>query len=57
MAKKVMSFAEKMKKSEEAGAGREFVKYVKSYKSETGSWRFRTKIVQVTDENRKEIYG
>jgi len=56
MAKKAISFADKLKKSQEGG-GQEMVKYVKSYKGENGAWRFRTKMVELTDETRKEIYG
>jgi hypothetical protein len=33
-----------------------FVKVVKAYKSDKGAWRFRTKMVELNDENKAEIY-
>jgi hypothetical protein len=57
VAKKVASFADKLKKAAVEKEAREMVKYVKAYKTESGSWKFRTVVVEVTDENRKEIYG
>jgi hypothetical protein len=56
MAKK-QSFADKVKKAGEKGSGPETVKWVKAYRAENGAWKFRTVMVAVTDENRKEIYG
>jgi hypothetical protein len=55
MAKK-QSFADKAKKSEQAGA-REMIKWVKAVKTKDGDWKFRTQMVGVTDENRKEFFN
>ena len=54
MAKK-QSFAEKAKGKD--GASAERVKIVQAVRTETGHWKFQTKMVLVTDENRKDIYG
>jgi hypothetical protein len=53
------TFADKVKKASERQSGKEleYVQWVKAYRAENGSWKFRTVNVAVTDENRKEIYG
>lgn len=58
MAKKV-GFTDKLRRaaSGEDEKKREFVKLVKAVKTENGHWRFRTQVVEVTDDNRKEIMG
>jgi hypothetical protein len=56
---KKKTFADKVKKA----AGKqdkppvEYVKWVKAYRTEDGSWKFRTVNIAVTDENKSEIYG
>ena len=55
MAKKVISFQDKLKKKD--GEKQEIVRVVKAYKADNGAWKFKSEIVAVTDENRKEIYG
>ena len=54
MAKK-QSFAEKAKGKD--GVSTERVKIVQAIRTETGHWKFQTRMVMVTDENRKEVYG
>jgi hypothetical protein len=54
MAKK-QSFVDKLKKGDKAKAG-EMVKLVKAYRAENGAWKYRTEMVEVTDENRNQIY-
>jgi len=58
VAKKV-GFTDKLKRaaSGEVIEKKEFIKYVKAYKAKNGAWKFRTLVVEVTDDNRKEIYG
>lgn len=56
MAKKVGTFADKLAKAASRD-DRELIKYVKAYKAENGAWKFKTGMVEVTDENRKEIFG
>ncbi len=58
MAKKV-GFTDKLRRaaSGEAEKKREFVKLVKAVKTESGHWRFRTQVVEITDDNRKELMG
>lgn len=53
MAKK-QTFLDKSKKRD--GKTQEFVKLVKAYKTETGAWKFRSQMVEITDQNRNEIY-
>ena len=52
MAKK-QSFADKSSKKEAI----QFVKYVKSIKTEAGAWKFRTMNVGVCKCNHAEVYG
>lgn len=52
MAKK-QTFQDKLKQKEQA---REFLKVVKAYKSKDGSWKFNTRMVEVSDDNRGELY-
>jgi hypothetical protein len=54
MAKK-QTFVDKLRKGGKEGGG-EYVKVVKAYKGENGAWKFQTSIVEVTDQNRDEIY-
>lgn len=54
MAKK-QTFADKAKGKDKAGDER--VKVVKAIRTESGHWKFKTQMVVVTDENRKEVYG
>lgn len=54
MAKK-QSFAQKAQGKE--GGGAERVKIVQAVRTETGHWKFQTRMVLVTDENRKDVYG
>ncbi|MEE8577181.1 MAG: hypothetical protein V3T31_07980 [candidate division Zixibacteria bacterium] len=53
MAKKALTFQDKLRKASEKV---EYVKVVKAYKADDGSWKFRTKMVQVTDDNRSKLY-
>ena len=54
MAKK-QSFADKAKKKD--GSEAEYMKVVEAYKAENGAWKFRSRIVAVTDNNRKDVLG
>ena len=55
MAKK-QTFSDKLKKRG-SGSELEYVKVVESYKAENGAWKFRTRMVALTDENRKNVMG
>jgi hypothetical protein len=52
MAKK-QSFQDKLRKKEDKP---EYLKVVKAVKADNGSWKFQTRMVMVTDENRNELY-
>ncbi|MCB2229957.1 hypothetical protein KQH82_04520 [bacterium] len=52
MAKK-QTFQDKLKQKE---ARKEYLKVVKAVKAENGAWKFSTKMVPVTDENRDSLY-
>ena len=52
MAKK-QTFQDKLKQKE---AAREFLKVVKAYKSKDGSWKFNTRMVELNDDNKNEVY-
>lgn len=52
MAKK-QTFTDKLKKKEEA---KEYLKVVRAIKTKDGAWKFNTKMVEVNDETRGEIY-
>ncbi|MDX9857674.1 MAG: DUF4295 domain-containing protein [candidate division Zixibacteria bacterium] len=52
MAKK-QTFQDKLKQKE---ARKEYLKVVKAVKTESGSWKFATKMVPITDENRNSVY-
>jgi len=56
---KKKTFADKVKKAsgKDQKVEREYIKWVKAYKSENGTWRFKTVNIAVTDENKGEIYG
>ena len=54
MAKK-QSFADKAKGKDKVSI--EMVKVVKAIRGENGAWKYKTMMVKVTDENRKEVYG
>lgn len=55
---KTRTFSDKMKKKGKEEAYRQMVKLVTPEKNpETGVWKFRTRMVVVTDENKKEIFG
>jgi hypothetical protein len=54
MAKK-QSFADKAKGKDKSDLER--VKVVKAVKTASGHWKFKTTMVAITDENRKEVYG
>jgi len=56
---KKKSFSDKVKKAASKGLKqeREYVRWVKAYKTEDGVWKFRTVNIAVTDENKSEIYG
>ncbi len=54
MAKK-QTFTDKTKKKGKDAL--EWVKVVKAVKQENGAWKFRTQMVALTDDNRKELYG
>jgi hypothetical protein len=55
MAKK-QSFADKAKKKDgAAGAGGDFLKVVKAYKTKDGAWKFRSLMVGVNDSNKSEL--
>jgi hypothetical protein len=53
MAKK-QTFLDKARKKD--AKQREFVKLVKAYRADNGAWKFRTNMVEITDQNRNEIY-
>ena len=53
MAKK-QTFLDKSKKKDAKAS--EYVKLVRAYKADNGAWKFRTSVVEITDENRNEIY-
>jgi hypothetical protein len=55
MAKK-QTFSDKLKKKS-GGSDLEYVKVIESYKAENGAWKFRTRIVGLTEENRKSVMG
>lgn len=55
MAKK-QTFSDKAKKKGK-GSDLEYVKVVEAYKAENGAWKFRSRMVAVNDDNRKEVYG
>jgi hypothetical protein len=52
MAKK-QTFTDKLKKKEEA---KEYLKVVRAIKTKDGAWKFNSKMVEINDENRAEIY-
>ena len=52
---KATSFAEKAKKKDRVV--HEIVKLVTAVRTPTGSWKFQSRIVELTDENRKAIFG
>jgi len=54
MAKK-QTFADKAKGKDKDNT--EMVKVVKAIRGEKGAWKYKTMMVKVTDENRKEVYG
>ncbi len=54
MAKK-QTFLDKAKRGEESH--REYIKVVRAYKADSGAWKFRTKVVEINDKNKSEIYG
>ena len=53
MAKK-QTFLDKAKRGEQSH--RDFVKVVRAYKAENGAWKFKTKVMELNDENKGEIY-
>ena len=53
MAKK-QSFLDKTQRGEQSH--RDFVKVVRAYKGDNGAWKFKTKVVELTDENKGKIY-
>ncbi|HEX9750521.1 MAG TPA: hypothetical protein VGB22_04405 [candidate division Zixibacteria bacterium] len=53
---KARTFADKFKKVGK-DESRQVVKIVTPEKLESGGWKFRTRVVVVTDENKKEIFG
>jgi hypothetical protein len=50
------TFVDKLKKGAQEKKTSEYVKLVRAYRGDNGAWKFRTKIVEVTDSNRNEIY-
>jgi len=55
MAKK-QTFIDKVKRGSKDEPVVEYVKVVRAFKADNGAWKFQTKMVAVTDENRSEIY-
>ena len=55
MAKK-QTFVDKLKKGGKDEKSVEYVKVVRAYKADNGAWKFQSKMVAVTDDNRAEIY-
>ena len=53
MAKK-QSFLDKTQRGKQSH--RDYVKVVRAYKAENGAWKFRTKVLELNDENKAEIY-
>ena len=53
MAKK-QTFLDKAQRGEQSH--RDFVKVVRAYKAENGAWKFKTKVMELNDENKGEIY-
>lgn len=62
MPRKQMTFAEKVKKEKHVvhcpicGGAKQSILYVESVKSDTGSWKFRERYVNVCKCNQAEIY-
>jgi hypothetical protein len=54
MAKK-QTFVDKLKKADR-GKTADMVKLVQAYRGENGAWKYRTMMVEITDENRNKIY-
>lgn len=62
MPRKQTTFADKVKKERhvvycsECGGAKQSIQYVESVKTDTGSWKFREKQVNVCKCNHDEIY-
>jgi hypothetical protein len=52
---KKQTFADKLKKSEK-GQTPEFIKVVRAEKTKDGAWKFRTQVMQMTDETKNELF-